>query len=73
MRFREYRPADLERARKAVREWREQHPQGTAEQLVSDLGSQFPTDYGVVLRGVLFAVDSHDARITTGISIRESP
>jgi hypothetical protein len=69
MRFRDDKPGDLERAREAVREWRERHPQGTAEQLVTDLIGQFHSDYGVVLRGVLFAVDSHDTRITTGISV----
>lgn len=69
MRFREQKPADLERAKTAVREWRKQNPQGTAEQLVSDIGARFHQDYGVVLRGVLFAVDSHGAKITTGISI----
>ncbi len=53
----------------AVREWREQHPQGTGEQLVFDLADQFHPDYAVVLRGVLFAVDSQDTKITTGISI----
>ncbi len=72
MRFRDDKPGDLDRARAAVREWREQHPSGTAEQLVTDLAGQFHPDYVVVLRGVLFAVDSRDARITAGISIREN-
>jgi hypothetical protein len=69
MRFRDDKPGDLDRARIGVREWRKQHPQGTAEQLVCDLASQFHADYEVVLRGVLFAIDSHDTKITTGISI----
>ena len=38
------------------------------EQLVEDLGGQFHRDYGVVLRAVLFAVDSHAAKITAGLS-----
>ena len=38
------------------------------EQLVEDLGGQFHRDYGVVLRSVLFAVDSHAAKITAGLS-----
>ncbi len=71
MRFREDRAADLIRARDAIAAWREQHPQGTAGQLVHDLGRGFHEDYGVVLRAVLFAVDSHGAKITTGISIVE--
>jgi len=47
---------------------RGEHPQGTAKQLVQDLDGQFHRDYGVVLRAVLFAVDSHAAKITTGLS-----
>ncbi len=69
MRFRDDKPEDLDKARAAVAAWREQHPQGTAEDLVADLGGQFHPDYGPVLRGVLFAVDSHGAKIATGISI----
>jgi hypothetical protein len=69
MRFRDDKPGDLDRARMVVREWRKQHPQGTAEQLVCDLAGHFHADYAVVLRGVLFAIDSHDTKITTGISI----
>ncbi len=69
MRFREDRPEDLIRARSAMAAWRQQHPQGTAEQLVADLGSQLHRDYGVVLRAVLFVVDSHAAKITAGLSI----
>jgi len=72
MRFREDKPEDLDRARTAVAAWREQHPQGTDEQLVADLGGQFHPDYAVVLRAVLFAVDSHGAKITTGVSIAEA-
>ena len=33
MRFREDKPADLERARTAVAQWREQNPAGTQDQL----------------------------------------
>lgn len=57
MRFREDKPVDLQRARTAVAEWREQNPAGTEEQLTAALGSQFPPGYGPVLRGVLFALD----------------
>ena len=68
MRYRENKPEDLMRARVAVAAWRDQHPQGTAEQLVQDLGGQFHRNYGVVLRAVLFAVDSHAAKTATGLS-----
>ncbi len=71
MRFREDKPEDLERARETVREWREQHPKGTAERLVTDLAGQFHPDYGPVLRAVLFSVDSHGAKIATGVSLVE--
>jgi hypothetical protein len=72
VRFREDKPEDLDRARAEVTAWREQHPLGTAEQLVADLGIFFHQGYGPVLRGILFAVDSHGAKITTGVSIVES-
>jgi hypothetical protein len=68
MRYRENMPEDLKRACTAVAAWRGQHTQGTAEQLVQDLSGQFHRDYGVVLRAVPFSVDSHAAKITTGLS-----
>jgi hypothetical protein len=40
-----------------VAEWREQHPEGTGEELVAALGGQVHPDYGPVLRGMLFAAD----------------
>jgi hypothetical protein len=67
VRYREDKPEDLARARSAVAAWREQHPQGTAEQLVADLGGQFRPDYAVVLRSVLFTTDRHAARAVTGV------
>lgn len=51
MRFREDKPADLKRARTAVKQRREQNPAGTEDQLTATLGSQFPPGYGPVLRG----------------------
>ena len=63
MRFRDNSPEDLDRARAAVRKWRDENPQGTPEQLVADLGGGFPDGYGPVLRGVLAALELHgDAR-----------
>ena len=72
MRFRDDRPEDLARARKAVREWRAEHPQGTADELVADLGGQFHPGYGPVLRGVLAAIELHGAKIVTGITVTGS-
>jgi hypothetical protein len=66
MRFREDRPADLDRARAVVAQWREQNPAGTPGQLTTALGPQFHPDYGPVLRAVLFALDRHHARTITG-------
>ena len=57
MRSRADSPEELERARAAVAAWREQHPEGTADQLVDALGGQYRPDYGPVLRGMLFAID----------------
>lgn len=69
MRFRHDRPEDLDRARAAVSAWREANPQGTADRLVADLGGQFKPGYEPVLRGVLAALELHDAKIVTGITI----
>ena len=57
MRYREDKPGDLDRARAAVAAWRDQNPEGTAEQLVAAIGDQFHPDYGPVLRGALYAID----------------
>ncbi len=66
MRFREEKFSDLPRAREALEKWRAAHPQGTTEQLIAAVGPAFHPEWGVVLRGVLFAVDRHQARIVTG-------
>jgi len=71
VRFRDDSAEELARARSEVRAWRQQHPQGTADELVADLGGQFHPDYGPVLRGVLAALELHSAKITTGISVLE--
>ena len=59
MRYREDKPADLDRARAAVAEWRKQNPAGTEDQLTAALGPQFHPGYGPVLRAVLFTHDRH--------------
>jgi hypothetical protein len=64
MRFREDKPGDLERARAAVAQWREENPAGTAEQLTAALGTQFHPGYGPVLRAVLFTLDRKKAAST---------
>ena len=62
MRFREDKPADLERARTAVAQWREQNPAGIADQLTAALGPHLHPDYGPVLRAMLFRVRSGPRR-----------
>jgi hypothetical protein len=69
VRFREDNSRELARARAAVAVWRDQNPAGTSEQLVGGIGSGFHPDYGRLLRAVLFTVDRHRARITTGIPV----
>ena len=61
MRFREDNPEDLDRARTAVAQWREQNPAGTENQLLAALSPQFHPDYTPVLRAVLF---THDRQTT---------
>jgi hypothetical protein len=70
VRFRDIKPEDLARARAEVADWRTRYPQGTPAQLVEAVGATFPDrDWAVVLRGILFAVDRHQARNITGIII----
>jgi hypothetical protein len=69
VRFREDKPQDLERARRAVLDWREQHPDGTAEEMLAAIGKDFHKDYGTVLRAVLYRTDLRSAKITTGIKV----
>lgn len=59
---------DLVRARAAVRQWRAGHPEGTAAQLVDEVGAGFHPDWAPVLRAMLFVVDQHAARIVTGVT-----
>ena len=66
MRYRDVKPGDLERTRQVVREWRAANPQGTAEQLLADIGGQFHPDWAPVLRSVLITTDRHAARAATG-------
>jgi len=69
VRFREDKPEDLDRARAAVTQWREQHPDGTAEEMLADLGGRFHPDYGPVLRAVLFRTGLRSAQVAAGITI----
>jgi hypothetical protein len=59
---------DLVRARAAVREWRAEHPEGTAAQLVDQVGARLHPDWAPVLRAMLFVADQHAARVVTGIT-----
>jgi hypothetical protein len=63
VRFRDERPADLDRARAAVAAWRAENPDGTREELVAAAGPEFPAGFEVVLRGVLVAVDRDRAAL----------
>jgi hypothetical protein len=63
MRFREDNPEDLDRARTAVAQWREQNPAGTQDQLLTALSPQFHPDYAPVLRAVLFTHDRQQTPI----------
>ena len=67
MRFRDEKPGDLDRARAAVAAWRDDHPVGTADDLVAAVGPAFHPEWAAVLRGVLFALDRHRARTVTGV------
>jgi hypothetical protein len=55
--YRDGKQEDLARARAEVAAWRKQNPEGTAGQLVAELGSRFHRDYGPLLRAILFNVD----------------
>jgi len=63
---------ELARARAAVAEWREQHPEGTGEELVAALGGQFHPDHGPVLRGMLFAADRRLTQLSPRPRLRQT-
>jgi hypothetical protein len=69
MRFREDTEADRVRARSAVKAWRDEHPDGTPEEMLADLGPGFHKDYGPMLRAIMFRADLDDAKVTTGITV----
>ncbi|MGH3419087.1 MAG: hypothetical protein ACRDOD_05745 [Streptosporangiaceae bacterium] len=69
MRSRDDKPEILTRARQAVAAWRRRNPGGTYEQLVADLGLDFPKGYGPVLRSVLFVIERHDAKLLIGVPV----
>jgi hypothetical protein len=69
VRFRDEKPGDMDRAREAVREWRAQHPEGTPDQLVADIGGEFHHgEWAAVLRSILHVADRHAARAVSGIT-----
>jgi hypothetical protein len=67
VRFRDEKPGDLDRAHTAVAAWRQDHPAGTVDDLMTAVGPAVHPDWAVVLRSVLFAVDRHRARRITGV------
>ena len=58
MRFSEDTPAVQRRAREQVAAWRQQHPEGTPEEMLTELADGFPKGYGVFLRSALYLVDN---------------
>ena len=42
---------------------------GTYDQLVEDLGPDFPGGYAPVLRSVLFVLERHEAKLVTAMTI----
>lgn len=66
MRFRDEKPGDAARARALVAAWPQANPAGTEAQLLADVGWRFCSEWAVVLRCTLFAVDRHRAREVTG-------
>jgi hypothetical protein len=73
MRFSEDTPAVQARARTEVAAWREQHPDGTVEEMLAALGSRFHKDYGPVLRSALFRADEQRDRQGTGAAAGTDP
>jgi hypothetical protein len=69
MRFREDTENDRARARDVVRAWRDEHPDGSAKEVLTALGPHFHADYGPVLRALLFRADLRNAKVATGITI----
>jgi hypothetical protein len=64
VRFREDTEEYRTRAREAVRTWRDEHPGGTPEEMVADLGPSFHKDYGPVLRAMLFRAGMQNTKVT---------
>jgi hypothetical protein len=68
-RWRDEDPEELEELRSAVRQWREENPDGSPGEMVAALGKIFRAGYEPMLRATLFRTDLRDAHVTTGISI----
>ncbi len=58
MSFREDTPAVQRRAREQVAAWRQQHPEGTPEEMLTELAGGFPNGYAVFLRSALYLADN---------------
>ncbi len=70
MRFRDEKAEDLDQARAEEARWRAEHTEGTAAQLVDQVGAGFHPDWAPVLRAMLFAVDRRRVRQVTGLATR---
>jgi len=66
VRYREDTPAEQERARAAVEQWRGAHPDGSPEEMLAEIGPGFDKDYGPVLRAALFRADTDAAHVRAG-------
>jgi hypothetical protein len=69
VRYRDWKSADLDRARAAVAAWRDRNRQGTADQLIAEIACHFHPDYPVAMRAVLFAADRQTAHRVTGVVV----
>ena len=68
MRYREDTPAEQERARAAVEQWRGAHPDGSPEEMLAEIGPGFDKDYGPVLRAFLARADGYARAGTTDVT-----
>jgi hypothetical protein len=54
VRYRELVRLDMEKITSDIRGWAAEHPSGTAEDAVTDLGLPYPRDMVIIARSVLF-------------------
>lgn len=69
MRYRNWKSADLDRARAAVAAWRDRNPQGRADQLIAEIACRFHPDDPLMPRRLLSAASRQAARRVTGMVV----